>query len=153
MKSVSLRWAFFSYKRGIKIILIRWDVSPHISSAWKDIQTFSCSVRNCICRKINKVAFKNTANFPGEHLCRSLFLTKVQMKPYRSLFNKEIPLPVFSCEFCEFFKNSCFVERLLFNNSHEKKYTLFSILWSIPWRVLIFLNVSDNDSSWLHLTR
>ena len=56
------------------------------------------------------------------------FLNKVQSKTCKSLFNKEIALPVFSCEFCEFFKNSCFVERLFLNNSRGKKYILFSIL-------------------------
>ena len=35
--------------------------------------------------------------------------------------NKEIPPHVFSCEFCEFFRNTFFVERLLLNNSHKKK--------------------------------
>ena len=43
---------------------------------------------------------KNFAKFTGKHLCRSLF------------FNKETPTQVFSCEICEIFKNTYFVENL-----------------------------------------
>ena len=40
--------------------------------------------------------FKNFPIFPGNHLCWSLFSIKVA------------GLKVFSCEYCEIFKNSCF---------------------------------------------
>ena len=49
---------------------------------------------------------KNFAKFIGKHLCRSLFFNKVaDLKP-ATLLKKETPTQVFSCEFCEIFKNT-----------------------------------------------
>ena len=46
---------------------------------------------------------KNFANFTGEHLCWSLFLTK-----FFTDFIKNTPTQVFSCEICKIFKNTSF---------------------------------------------
>ena len=49
---------------------------------------------------------KNFAKFIGKHLCQSLFFNACN-------FIKKETLPlVFSCEFCEFFKNTFFTEHL-----------------------------------------
>ena len=48
---------------------------------------------------IEKVVIKNFAIFTGKHLCWSLFL-------------KETPIKVFSCEYCEIFKNTYFEKNL-----------------------------------------
>ena len=47
-----------------------------------------------------KSVLKNFANSTGKHLCWSLFLIKLT------------PTQVFSCEICEFFKNTYFQEHL-----------------------------------------
>ena len=46
---------------------------------------------------------KNFANFTGEHLCWSLFLTK-----FFTDFIKNTPTQVFSCEICKIFKITFF---------------------------------------------
>ena len=46
-----------------------------------------------------KGVFRNFAKFTEKHLCQSLFLNKV-----------EALAQVFSCEFCEIFKNTFFTE-------------------------------------------
>ena len=46
--------------------------------------------------------FMNFSIFTGKHLCWSLFLIKLQA------FKKETPAQVFSCEYCEIFKNTFF---------------------------------------------
>ena len=47
---------------------------------------------------------KNFAIFTGKHLCWSFFLIKLQaFRP-----EKETPTQVFSCEYCEIFKNTFF---------------------------------------------
>ena len=50
---------------------------------------------------MNKAVLKNFAIFTGKHLCCSLFLLKLQT-----------PTQVFSCEYCEIFKNTYFEEHL-----------------------------------------
>ena len=56
------------------------------------------SHRRC---SIEKGVLKNFAKFTGKSLCRKIFLNKVAGS-----------LQVFSCEFCEIFKNNYFVEHL-----------------------------------------
>ena len=53
-----------------------------------------------------KDVLKNFATFTGKHLCQSLFFNKAagQAKP-ATLFKKESLPQVFSCEFCEIFRN------------------------------------------------
>ena len=56
-----------------------------------------------------KLIFKNFAKFRGKHLWQSLFFDKVVEN-----FIKENALTqLFSCEFCEIFKNIFFTEHLL----------------------------------------
>ena len=50
---------------------------------------------------IKKVVLKNLATFSGKHLCQSLFF-RTQAS---SFIKKQTLTQVFSCEFCEIFKN------------------------------------------------
>ena len=50
---------------------------------------------------------KNFAIFTGKHLCWGLFLLKLQAQGLQ-LYYKESPTQMFSCEYCETFKNSFF---------------------------------------------
>ena len=53
----------------------------------------------------DKGAFQNFVKFTGKHLCWGLFLNKVAgLRPATLL--EETPTQVFSCEFCEIFKNT-----------------------------------------------
>ena len=56
----------------------------------------------------------NFPKFTGKHLCQSLFLNKVAgLRPEASNFiKKETLAPVFSCGFCEIYKNTFFTEHL-----------------------------------------
>ena len=51
---------------------------------------------------------KNTATFAGKIMCWSHFLIKFQSWKSLQLYQKETPARVFSCEICEFFKNTFF---------------------------------------------
>ena len=53
--------------------------------------------------------FKNFPKFIGKHLCRNLFLIKLQaLDP--QINSEETAAEVFSCEFCEIFLNTFFTE-------------------------------------------
>ena len=71
---------------------------------------------------------ENFAKFTGKRLCHSLFLIKLQASSY-NFIKKGTLAQVFSCEFCEVFKNT-FIYRtplvtasvLLKSKSHNKSY-------------------------------
>ena len=52
----------------------------------------------------------NFTKFTGKHLSCSLFFNKVAV--LRPATKKETPKQVFCCEFCQFFKNTFFIEHL-----------------------------------------
>ena len=54
-----------------------------------------------------KGVLKNSTKFTGKHLCQSLFFNKVAGLRPASLLKKRL-WHVFSCEFCEAFKNTFF---------------------------------------------
>ena len=54
---------------------------------------------------------KNFSIFTGKHLCWSLLLNKWQTFKSAALL-KETPTQLFSCEYCEIFKNTFFIEQL-----------------------------------------
>ena len=62
-----------------------------------------CSVR--------KGVLRNLAKFTGKDLCQSLFFNKVSGLRPATLLKKRLA-QVFSCEFCEIFKNIFFTEHL-----------------------------------------
>ena len=69
---------------------------------------FRSSHRRCF---IKKAVLKHFAIFTWKHLCWSLFLIKLQ--PFRSAtLLKETPTQLFSCDYCEIFKNTYFEEHL-----------------------------------------
>ena len=49
---------------------------------------------------------KNFAIFTGKHQCWSPFYRKLQVLKPAQVYQKETPTQVFSCEYCEIFKNS-----------------------------------------------
>ena len=53
---------------------------------------------------------KNFTKFTGKHLCMSLFFNKVAgLRPSGlQIYYNETPTQVFSCEYCQIFKNSFF---------------------------------------------
>ena len=53
---------------------------------------------------------KNFAIFTGKHLCCNLFFNKVAGLRYATLLKKETLSQVFSCEYCNIFKNTYFEE-------------------------------------------
>ena len=55
-----------------------------------------------------KVVFKNFTKFTVNHLSWSLCFNKVAGLQPATLLKKETPTHVFSCEFCEIFKNTIF---------------------------------------------
>ena len=60
---------------------------------------------------IKKSVLKNFTKFTGKHLCQSLFFNKVAGLSPSTLLKKRLA-QVFSCEFCEFSKNTFFTEHL-----------------------------------------
>ena len=53
-----------------------------------------------------KAGLENFAKFTGKHLCKSLFLIKLQASAC-NFIKKETLSQEFSCEFCEISKNTC----------------------------------------------
>ena len=99
------------------------------------ISEIRCNIKKQWLGVFNKIgSLENFAIFTGKHLCRSLFFSKVaglpephfnkveglqpatllKKKPRQAtnFTEKEIPAQVFSCEFCEIFKNIFFIELL-----------------------------------------
>ena len=79
---------------------------------------------------------KNSAKFRGKHLCQSLFFNKVATIGL-NFIKKETLVQVFSCEFCEIFKNTYFYRRppvaasYMNNLINSKGLNLFKTLLSI----------------------
>ena len=65
---------------------------------------------------LKKALLKNFTILTGKHLCWSFFLIKLQAL---RLHEKEIPTQVFSCEYCEIFKDTYFEEHLRTTASAE----------------------------------
>ena len=57
-----------------------------------------------------KGVLKSFAKFTGKHLCHSLFFNKIAGLRSTALLKKSAQ--VFSCEFCEIYKNTLFTEHL-----------------------------------------
>ena len=58
-----------------------------------------------------KAVLRNFAKFTGKHLCQGPLFNKVAgLRPATLLINDETLAQVFSCEFCEMFKNTMFTE-------------------------------------------
>ena len=64
---------------------------------------------------MKKGVLENLAKFTGKHLCQSLFFNKVAVQACKSI-KKETLAQVFSCEFCQIFKNRLFTETPLDNS-------------------------------------
>ena len=87
-----------------------------------------------------KGALRNFAKFTGEHLYQSLFLIKLQASDCNSI-EKETLAQVFSCEFCEIFKN---------NFSYRTSHVAAS--WTISSEVMIWCQIDYQCIYWkLHV--
>ena len=109
------------------------------------------SHRRC---SMKTAVLKNFAIFTGKYLCWSLFLITFQALVLQS-YKKEIPTQVFSCEYCETFKNTYFEEHLrtaaslpLYVSVHHKWNKLTTLTLNIQrWyftRVASFLILWNN---------
>ena len=78
------------------IVLLGTAETVSIQSLMKTLRSghLRCSIK--------KVILKNLATFSGKHLCQSLFFRPQAC----SFIKKETLTQVFSCEFCEIFKNT-----------------------------------------------
>ena len=72
--------------------------------------------------QIKKDVLKNFAKFTGKYLCQSHFFSKLQACNF---IKKEILAQVFSCEFCEMFKNTFFTEHLRTTVSVPREFSFF----------------------------
>ena len=72
---------------------------------------FYCNIKKQPPEVFYKNILKNLVKFTGKCLCQSLFFHKVASQAC-NFIKKEILVPVFSCEFCEIFKNTFFTEHL-----------------------------------------
>ena len=61
---------------------------------------------------MKKGVLRNFRKFTGKHLCQSLFFNKVAGLRLATLLKKETLAQVFSCDFCEIYKNTFFTEHL-----------------------------------------
>ena len=78
---------------------------------------------------IKKDVPKNFAKFIGKHLCRTLIFKKVaSLGPVTVL--KGDSNQVFLCEFCKFFKSTCFIEQVQATTSE------------FSWNSEVFWNIS-----------
>ena len=59
-----------------------------------------------------KAFLKNFAKLTGKYLCQSLFFNEVAGLRSATSLKKEAVAQVFSCDFCEIFKNTFFTEHL-----------------------------------------
>ena len=75
---------------------------------------------------MKKGVLRNFTKFTGKHLCRTLFF-----KPKACNFiKKETPAQMFSCEFCEIFRNTFFTEHLW------KTASIFLISFDVSFKVI-----------------
>ena len=82
---------------------------------------------------IKKAVLKNFAIFTGIHLCRSLFLIKLQAFRPATLLKRD-STQVFFFEYCEIFKNTCFEKYLRMTASVNPRAAVFQESLALPKR-------------------
>ena len=105
--------------------LILWMYSGWgLQKNWKYYQQMVLQIKNLCCklserplmwnkkRSMKKGVLENFTKFTGKHLCQSLFLNKVADLRTATLLKERLLAQVFSCKFCEIFKNTFFTEHL-----------------------------------------
>ena len=121
-----------------KCLLLFHDWFP-VKFEFIHIQYFFGMVRNRSSHRrcsVGEGVLRNFAKFLGKHLCQSFFFEKVA-----GLRKKETLTRVFSCEFCEIFKNTFFTEHIRAALSMRK------IIWlTKEWS---FLVASKQSRQWL----
>ena len=94
-------------QRSIKVIRIKslLIMVDYLSNYEKKVYQFNrSSHRRCT---VKKGVVRNFVKFTGKHLCRGLFLIKLQAWGLQ-LYKKETPAQVFSCKFCKISKKYFF---------------------------------------------
>ena len=95
-----------------------------------------------------KGILKNFTKFTGKHLCQSLFLNKiVGQSPVCNPIKKKTMTQVFSCEFCEIFKNTFFKENLWITASVLQ----FLMRTTLPELKVVSKNTFFKEHLWLLL--
>ena len=103
------RWHFVLILGLIKLLSLKWwkwytawKISDsHQSLSWWS--WFRSSYQRC---SFKKGVLKNFTKLTGKHLCQCLFFNKVAGAC--NFIKKETLAQVFSCQFCEIFKNTFF---------------------------------------------
>ena len=85
-----------------------------------------------------KGVLRNFAKFTGKHLCQSLFLNIVAGLRPATLLKKETLAQVFSCEFCEFSKNTFFTKHLWWLLL-SRTFTFYLVAWRVLFAHLTHL--------------
>ena len=106
-----------------QILLIIWQKKTFTLNSFLAMKL---SHRRCF---VKKGVLKNFAKLTGKHLCQSLFLNKVAGRAC-NFIKKESLAQVFSCEFCEFFKNTFFTEHLRVTASETELLSELSFSWN-----------------------
>ena len=102
-----------------------------------------------------KAVLKNFVKFSGKHLCQSFFFNKVAgLRPASLLKKRLLYRCLFSCEFCEIFKNNIFYRTPLVGYEKLPK-SIFWLFLDSNWKVskiskifkeFLFFNVFTNSS-------
>ena len=85
--------------------------TPFIALLRRKLQDISNCQKQPSKFSIKKGVLKRFAKSTGKHLCQSLFFNKVAGLRPSTLLKKEALAQVFSCEFCQIFKNTFFTEK------------------------------------------
>ena len=93
-----------------------------------------------------RVVLKNFAKFARKGLCQRLFLNKVASGT-SNFIEKKTQTQVFSCKFCEIFKNNFFTEQPQENGSELRTpriilinfYYEVLLIMSIPWKHIQYM--------------
>ena len=89
-----------------------------------------------------KAALKNFVIFTGKNLCWSHFLIKLQASRPETLLKKDSNT-VFSCEYCEIFKSTCFEEHLPPAASVNYFVKLINDRYSVQNKISLFSNFQN----------
>ena len=92
---------------------------------------------------LKKGLLKNLAKVAEKHLCQILIFNKIAgLRPATSLKKEALAslAQLFSCEFCEIFKNTFFIEHLR-KAASKTKFFSFSPFFLEFWKILVKLKV------------
>ena len=100
----SRQWRSQKFPSGKTVILLKPCARTHCEIFLSVFRKYRSSHPEVFCKKS---VLKNFAKFTGKQLCQSLFFNKVAGQAC-NFVKKETLVQVFSCEFCEIFRNTFF---------------------------------------------